>query len=814
MDFNWRLIKEKMILNCKNAFAENRIALTEEEINELVVIFYNFVSLSLPYTEIGNIRKEMLSGLQAAFIDDIGAMAHLKRVATLFDSFMKKLIAYTGINTFDRVKGLTHMPLLQQLGYWGLSIPSYNDGNIEGFKGDANASYLLGMTILTRNKVHSSPIMDDSDVTYRLKCVVALYVYLIYKSKDMLLRKNPALKKQELTSFCDNPEYALLYDYISYGNSSMEIRKRYVSTYIKHQLYSSGGMTEQELVKKLQGFSQNTLNEGAAQRLVNEMASNKDIIVASYSPKKYSLSDKERERIQDAEESYNMAQQSFNNSMQDAITRYGLKTKAKEVTQLLMSYLEAQYHYDIEEALGDVERDEKPNCHQFMAKLKNLGCPAEKSKNLFKELLCISRDNDVLVRVSAGKAFYKISNPDLFNEYVRRADRKVWLDTQILLYLLCHNDDYAKYSHPHYRTAFALFRQPESNKYFHFMVPHFYMMELINQLRLALLLIGVVDLSFADGKSMSNNVFYRHYWALHENEGLPDGVETFADYMHDNFNLSEDDAFEQDYESIAEGVIEGKLDDFNIRIEQVQQHSTKELNNSEEIFKQVARDSGLVQKPAKILHNDAWMGSSLFKHNDEQKPIFITMDNSFDGYRKMYLNRYKRGSSFNWHLFSPTEFLNHIDFIDFRINAENLTDSLISIIETSDVKDKTLDIIDRVNRFLDIPQLSNSQRKKYIGWVNDLFKSDEFAFRADANSKSKESTVIYRFLDAQDSVISYLSEKDEDSIKNFQKMLKDENSFKEYLKVLSNYASEHEANKDDLILAVEIKLEEFLNSKA
>ena len=312
---------------------------------------------------------------------------------------------------------------------------------------------------------------------------------------------------------------------------------------------------------------------------------------------------------------------------------------------------------------------------------------------------------------------------------------------------------------------------------------------------------------------MSQNVFYCHYRKLHDNSGLPDDIESFADYMQDNFNLSEEDAFEPDYDSIAEGVVEGKLEQFRIKIERLLQQSNKEISNSEEIFRQVAKNLGIAQKPEKTLLNDAMMGSALFKHEDQQKPIFITMDNSFEPYRKLYLSKYKRGSSFNWHLFSPAEFLNHIDFIDFKVNAENLTDSLISIIETSEVKDKTLDIIDRVNRFLDIPQISSNQRKKYMGWVNDLFLSDEFAYKADTPEKDAKSSGIYRFLDAQDSVTSYFSEKDEDSIKNFQLMLNNEDGFREYLEVLKKFSSELEANKDDLILAVEMNLEDFLKLK-
>ena len=811
MDINWNKIKEKLRRYCTSAFAENRIVLTPEELDEDLIIFYNFVGLSLPYPEIGNIRNEMLYGLQKSCIDEIGEVPPLKTVATLFDTYMKKIICYAEIAPFESIKGEMQMGLLKIFGYWGMFIPSFEENTIESLKGNADARYLLGMTILTRNKVHNAPIMDDSEVTQRLKCVIAFYVYLIHKNKQKLLRKKPELAKQDLHYFENNEENALLYDYISYGNSSVEIKKRYVSTFAKHQLYRKSPLSEQELLARMLSFSENTLKEPAVKRLMVELENNKDITPTSKIPKKYSLTDWERERIHDAEDNYNLSLNSFNVSMAEAISRYGLRVKVEDMTKLLMDYLAAQYNYDIDEAIGDIEGVEKPNYKNFISKLKDLGCPAEKCKNLFKEMLCISRDNDVILRVSAGKAFQKLSNPDLFNEYVRRTDRKVWLDTQILLYLLCYNDEYAKYDHPTYKTAMALFRLPRGNENFHFKVAHFYLNELTSHLRQALLLISIVDLPFARNKNMSNNVFYRHYRKLHDTSGLPDGIETFADYLNDNFKMSEDEAFADDFESIAEGVVETKLAYFGVEIEWEDQQSPRDMKSSEDVFKSIANPSkGFLGKSGRTLSNDAWMGLCLFKHGEEQKPIFITMDNQFEPYRRKFMSQYRRGASFNWHLFSPAEFVNHIDFIDFKVNADNLTDSLISIIETSEMKDKTINVIDSISKFLDIPNVSSGQRKKYSNWINDLFQSEEFSYKIGKTQKEEISAGILRFIEAQDSVFTYFSEKDDDSIKDFQRMLQDEINFKDYLVVLSEYVSTQEANKQDLFLTVEGKLEDFL----
>lgn len=236
------------------------------------------------------------------------------------------------------------------------------------------------------------------------------------------------------------------------------------------------------------------------------------------------------------------------------------------------------------------------------------------------------------------------------------------------------------------------------------------------------------------------------------------------------------------------------------------------MKASEDVFKSLAKsNSGLVLKNGKTLFNDAWMGLCLFKHNEEQKPIFITMDNQFELYRRQYIERYKRGASFNWHLFSPAEFVNHIDFINFKVNSDNLTDSLISIIETSEMKDKTINVIDSINRFLDIPNMTNGQRKKYVTWVNELFQTEEFSYKSGKTPKDDFSDGIIRFLDAQDGVFSYFSEKNDESIKDFQRMLQIEDNFKIYLEVLSSYVSTETANMKDLILAVEGNLEKFLN---
>ena len=780
-------------------------------IDETLIIFYNFISLSVPYQEIGSIRKEMLEGLQGSCVSDIGNLTKLKTVATLLDSFLKKLIVLTKIDSFSSVSNLQQMALLKKVGCWGNTIPNFNPNTIESYKGNSDASYILGVALMTRNNVHQSPSWDDSEVTHRLKYVISLYIFLICKFKQQLLLHEPGLSKSDLNYFDENPESALLFDYISYGRTTIEIRKRILFTYTKHLLFHEGIIEEVDLIKRMICFSQNTLTEKAAKRRLDELVKD-SIKIETHFPVRYSLKEEEKARIDDAKEQYNLSIHAYNNSLNEVIVKYGLNAPYEHLSEALMDFLRSQYNFDIQEALSEAGDASDASYNALLFKLQQFGCPPNKTRDCYKDLLSICKDNDIALRISAGKAFQKLSDPDLFNKYIRKAERAVWIDTQILLYLMCYNADYSVYDNPQYKTALALFRQPITNNYFHFKVAQFYVNEICYHLRQALLLIKVVDLPFASSVKWSKNVFYRHYRYLRENDGLPDNIESFSDYMEDNFNLTEEDAFEPDYSFIAKGIVEDKLEEFNIEIIKLATEDSQEIRISEKLFEEITKQDGYFVKSGLPLANDSWMGAFLFRNQDSQKPIFVTSDKSFEQYRRSYIEKYRRGRSFTWHLMSPSKMVNHIDFMDFKINSDNFTDDMMCMVETDEVKDKTMNIIDRFNRFLDIPHLTSGQRKKYIDWVSELFQSDEFSFQPDIVNEANIPNEVIRFLDAQDSVFNYFYEKGKSEFSQFQNMLSNELGFSEYLEELKDYAISNRMDFSELHQLVENIVNELIHS--
>lgn len=407
---DWGKIKESISSYCKFAYNESGIAISGSELEEDILIFYNLVNENVPYASLSSLAKEIFPTLQDACVDKIGHLSSLKSLATLLDTFCKRLLVKLGKRTFADVDRKMLRNLLHISDLLPLSV-TITIANIESISKSPDGYYILGSAYLTRNQVHNSPAWDSAEVVRRLRYVISSYIFMIHSSKAELLRIDSELKDSVPRYFSQSEENALLYDYISYGNSSVLIKNRIIDTYIQHQLYKCGDLTEEELIDKVYEFSDCSLSISAAKRKLERLAKNDLILLKTHVPKTYGLSSEEYKRIKEAEEDYNMAMNQFNIDIHDILTNYGLNNYFDKIIDLVNKLLEAQYNYDIDEALLQSENEGKGSnsCYiDFLNELQLLGCNQDKAVTLYKSILKICKDNDVLVRINAGKAFVTV----------------------------------------------------------------------------------------------------------------------------------------------------------------------------------------------------------------------------------------------------------------------------------------------------------------------------------------------------------------------------------------------------------------------
>lgn len=811
------LIKSEMRKVCKAAFSENNVAISETEIDEDIRLFLNFITSHSGQYFLDGISSDMMQALQSSLVDGIGKITSLKSIATLFDAYTKKILVMSGLRTYNQVSSMTMMPLFKATDII-IPVPTIDDSTIESFKGRSSGIYIFGVAYLTRNMVHNSPEWDVSDIVNRTRYVVSLYILVMHHLKGALISQNPDINQVKVYEYGDNKESQTAYDFISYSNPTNKIKNQVINSFISHLLHNEGMHKVDALISKIVDFSEGSLTKGAAQRLIQNLISKKVLDYKDGIKTDIILSNEESNRIKKLIDEYNDSLLLFHSEIDKLIADKGLSSDRAVLIKKLGTFFESNFNLDLLE-VGDQETDlSSLNFYQdFITFIKDGGVDDAQAESIFTCLLDICRRNDIIIRISAGRVFSKMSNPDQFANYVRYLNRDVYLDTQILLYILCINEDYSTYDNIYFRVAKNIVDINSKKKRFRLKVSKHYISEIVFQLKQALFLIQFTELIHMPKCPISTNVFYRHYYWLSKNSGLPEGVESFRDYLKDMFELEESDAFDKDYETIATGVVESKLqENFSIDVEATPRFENG-LEEVQELYRQVLKDNLCDDKRNKTLLNDSIECMVLFNQPmDKPEPFFLTWDKSFGFMRPAYKRRFKRGSSsLFFHLFSPAKFVNHVDLVDFKVNANTLSDDLLSLIESHNYKQTTYNVIDTINRFLDIPDISPEKRKAYIKKIQkEIYQDDSFSYEQ-SEIEQQESTNRKSFAFISEELFNHYKDKGLGYTRNYRNMLLDEDSFEKFIAIISEYLNNEapipEVNKviegvDELVNACMVKL--------
>ncbi len=788
MNIQWSEIKNKMFKYAKRTFKDEGIVISDDEIIECIDVFYNVLKARLSYGLLNGIDREMLEALQVSCCDNIGSLKDLRVIATLVDSFLKRILLITQKKTYNEVqdKGTKQLFIFTQIdSNFTMQSPRMTDTEVEKYKGNPNGLYLFAKTDFYRNEVHSSNDLLEEEVISYLRYIVAFYLYVIYRFKKDLLAINPTFSKAPTIKMGAEQEDRMLYDLMNFGHSQNALKNQIIQSYILYQIKNNKTITKADLVANVVAFSRGSLQERSVIRQLEKLKDKIDILPNNI----VCLKEEEKSRLTNVYANYNERMSNYEQQIDDLINQYSLSITVDKFSQLLRTFFENNFNTDIIEATDTVKLEEVDGIDSFFEKLISIGCSRNHEKELFQDILNICKNNDIIIRLSLGKLFTNIANPDAYDTYVSMTSRCVYLDTQIVLYMLCNNISYnidcPSYDTIRNKIAKDLLELRDSNKTIRLQFSSHYLREVVYQIRQAFLLIPLSE-NIKEKTRISSNVFYCYYYYLNKENKLPYNIDSFCDFMHQAFDLEEEMAYKPSFWSIAEGYIKEILTrDIGIEIVQPIYCKEDEIEIAKDVYCQALRDLN-TDKGDSILQNDIIMGLTLFNHPiNEPDPFFLTWDASFSKFRKKYISQVKRLSYLYWHLFSPSKFINHLDLIDFKIDISKITDDLMSAIETDEYKNTTKSFIDQINRMLDIPGLDGTKRRKYFKAISkEFFNDNEFPCEVDAIYAEPDSD-IKKFADTFDKLIDKL--KDANNIKEFNINLQNEEFFNGILKLVQDY---------------------------
>ena len=444
-----------------------------------------------------------------------------------------------------------------------------------------------------------------------------------------------------------------------------------------------------------------------------------------------------------------------------------------------------------------LQYNENENENSFLEFINTDIKDIEKSKNIYKDIIAICDSNDIVYRLCAGSFISSLASTTEYNGNFPTLRRDVFLDTQVILLILCVAfDDFEPGRLYNYKIARDLISIAKNDKNgLSLKFANTYITEVKGHLAQALQLIEIADAETRKFTLHTTNVFYNHFADLKELDKLPDGITTFKDYLYVLFNLEDQDA-DDDYKNFLDyslaDQIEYILKDANIELFALPSYDYEGTKKSETAFNNVLKNN---EKPHATLEHDVRMGQYLFDWPSKPKLFFISRDHSFDLYRKKYAELYCRSTPYFWQLFTPVNFVNSVDLLEMKFEPQVLSEDLLLLVDRDGGKDNAKYFADVNIKLTNLPGITAAERRKRQKLNFELFTNKKYN-DIEEDNLSHVDMIADKLNRTWDSIYNHLRETYPDSPeKAFAPLLNNDI----YISVVKNLKDYVESIENDLV---------------
>ncbi|OAV45692.1 hypothetical protein [Lewinella sp. 4G2] len=730
-------------------------------LDEGVKWFERIINFKTGIEKLDGINSTLLHALDTLYVKGNSSRESLTVIATETEPFLEKVVylvtgvdytANTSMTLINMVDELNLSPVIKNR-----ELPAkdyFTEQRILSFAGHPNFAEHIATTYIRRNDIiHNSPEYDPADVQIIARSLLIVMLFATLKhlgSISHIINENIEKLAQTSTVSLIDDKTKVFYSFISHGNPTREIKEQVVEAFILHTLLENNNVTISHLRDQCNDKFNTSYSDGSFKRLIFKLVS--DDKIEPNEGDSFSLTDFERESLSDEVESFEYEERIFKQNIQEALNNYYLGEKVDEVYVELNNLVESNYKIDLSEILNKlVEVDSSAsivllNFKEFIINLlKSRNQNSEENlQSLLLDLLSICQNNSFLYRKCASAIFSKVSKQNELQAYIRQRNREVYLDTNVLLYVVCRYYTIVRNTNiPEYEVINDLLDIENHDKRISLFTYKEYVLELAYQVRSALLLIPFEEVNFFSDGYLSNNVFYKFYKYLYEHGKLDEDEDSFEDFLQ-ALGFYQDDLYRPFPLGILAEICDDILNDENITVKHFHYDDTRKLFDHFTL-----RAEG--KRHHKTIANDVQMISYLSdKREHELEPYFITYDSLFFIMREYVLQEKSRNQF--WHLYYPSRFVAHLNLLEFKVDSRNLTNSFISILTKESFVSETSELADVMSDFMDI-RTENKRKlilrlkefnKKYV-YSNSKFQTNEE--RSEINSVGeflKEVSYYYK----------------------------------------------------------------------
>lgn len=793
----WSKVSNDICKYAKSVIKEDGMAISDAELKDALNILYHIIYEKSGVFELDGFSHSFDDALNKAIVSEVGELNPLRTISILFDSFVKR------IHVFENHPLPNHQgAFIKVIDHFGLSqfsdLKNYNTQG-ETWRSTGTGKYILYKAVIPRNEnTHLAPDWDKSDVAQYLKYALAAYLFISHIRKPQILAlhpnflQDPSIKNRETIT----DEDLAAYDFLKFSRASGELKRDIIRCFVLRLMAKEGPIQESIIKSKVDEFVGKTTLD-AHTYCLNGLYSKGKIEVVHETPKTYSLTSDEQQRLTDYANDCSHNKMQFRNDIQTILNGTTLASKTDEVLVEFKNLVTQRLKSAaiVVDNLG-LNYDETEDENSFLKFLNSDINDIEISKKIYKEIIALCSSNDIVYRLCAGSFMSSLASTTEFNGNPQMYRRDVFLDTQVILPILCVvYDDFEPgrlYDYKIARDLISIAKNEKNGLSLKF--ANTYITEVKGHLAQALQLIELADAENRKFELRTNNVFYNHYADLKDSDKLPDDIITFKDYLYILFNLEDYDA-EDDYKNFLDNSLADQikflLREANIELFYLPSYTYEDTKKSEKAFNAVLKYN---EKSYATLEHDVRMGQYLFDWEDKPKLFFISRDHSFDLYRKKYAGLFCRANPYFWQLFTPVNFVNSIDLIEMKFDPQVLSEDLLLLVDRDGDKDNARYFADVNTKLTNLPGITAIERRRRQKLNFELFTNKDYNDIEEINVTYADS-IAAKLNRTWDSLYNHMREKYPDNIEKAFAPLLDDST---YMAVVTNLRTYVESIENDL----------------
>lgn len=550
-------------------------------------------------------------------------------------------------------------------------------------------------------------LIKDADIQYQIALRIIDANELAglakeYKSiRETIHKYNKAAFPEEKLSLDSSTK--ILFDTLSMGRDVTSIKNNFIHSLILTQLYNRTSATVDEIFNDLNDTFFGKYNRNFFETEVGRLKTLGRIIdVPETRPKKFKLTDDTNDTLREIEQNAQIHERELISSFLEVLSRYDLANETSSILDYIVELYNANYEIDESELLNGGYNHNKKILgifDQLLVRLQNNHkIDKEGATSIARQLLVICSKNEFLNKTSISKMFTNLFKSDKLEIYLNTSRRKVYLDTQILLQIVCYGYEDVDYQDPLYQAVKYLINCIDNSAIpicLHTTIG--YVEEVAWQLYNGLQLERFLELDYIKDLGPSKNVFFNFYLNIRDNDS---SLSSFADFVE---QLTDVSATPYNKTSFIEELIHSLIERFELLGTKVEspilvENYDRYKREYENVLSYLKFDQKSYDARKNDLNTILHLSDMHFDTDEKYftEPFLITWDTSFYEIRETFRRKFKELNP--WYLYPPMKFANTIAVINMKIDSTAINYNIVSLVEENfNLSNDSISFLDVIN---------------------------------------------------------------------------------------------------------------------